>query len=45
MPKPFSEVTVTALPLIEISATEDDSAFEEKRKQLEIRMTERLVMK
>jgi lysophospholipid acyltransferase (LPLAT)-like uncharacterized protein len=45
VPKPFSEVTVTALPLIEISATEDHSAFEEKRKQLEIRMTERLVMK
>ena len=45
IPKPFSKVTVTALPLIEISTTEDDSAFEEKRKQVETRMTERLVMR
>jgi lysophospholipid acyltransferase (LPLAT)-like uncharacterized protein len=45
VPKPFSKVTVTALPLIEISYTEGDSAFEEKRKEVEIRMTERLVMK
>jgi lysophospholipid acyltransferase (LPLAT)-like uncharacterized protein len=45
VPKPFSKVTVTALPLIEISAMEDDSAFEEKRKQVETRMTERLVMR
>jgi hypothetical protein len=36
---------VTALPLIEIDATEDDSSFEEKRKQVETRMTERLVMR
>jgi lysophospholipid acyltransferase (LPLAT)-like uncharacterized protein len=45
IPKPFSKVTVTALPLIEIDATEDDSSFEEKRKQVETRMTERLVMR
>jgi lysophospholipid acyltransferase (LPLAT)-like uncharacterized protein len=45
VPKPFSKVTVTALPLIEISATQDDSAFEEKRKEVETRMTERMVMR
>ena len=45
VPKPFSKVTVTALPLIEVGASETNAAFEEKRKQVEIRMTERLVMR
>jgi lysophospholipid acyltransferase (LPLAT)-like uncharacterized protein len=45
VPKPFSKVTITALPLIEIETGESEAAFEEKRKQVETRMTERLVMK
>jgi lysophospholipid acyltransferase (LPLAT)-like uncharacterized protein len=45
VPKPFSKVTITALPLIEIETAESEAAFEEKRKQVETRMTERLVMK
>ena len=45
VPKPFSRVTVTILPLIEIGASETHAAFEEKRKQVETLMTERLVMK
>jgi lysophospholipid acyltransferase (LPLAT)-like uncharacterized protein len=45
VPKPFSKVTITALPLIEIETAESEAAFEEKRKQVETWMTERLVMK
>jgi lysophospholipid acyltransferase (LPLAT)-like uncharacterized protein len=45
VPKPFSTVTVTSLPLIEITASETEADFEQKRRQVEIRMTERLVMK
>jgi lysophospholipid acyltransferase (LPLAT)-like uncharacterized protein len=45
VPKPFSAVTITSLPLIEISASKTEADFEEKRKQVETRMTERLVMK
>ena len=45
VPKPFSLVTVTALSLIEIESSETEAAFEEKRLQVETRMTERLVMK
>ena len=45
VPKPFSKVTVTALPLIEVEPSETEVAFEQKRKQVETRMTERLVMR
>jgi lysophospholipid acyltransferase (LPLAT)-like uncharacterized protein len=45
VPKPFSKVTVTALPLIDIEASETEAAFEEKRKQVELRMSERMVMR
>ena len=45
VPKPFAKVTITALPLIEIASSESESTFEEKRKQVENRMTERMVMK
>src|SRR5580693_8726252 len=45
VPKPLAKVTITALPLIEIGPSENESAFEEKRKQVENRMTERMVMK
>jgi lysophospholipid acyltransferase (LPLAT)-like uncharacterized protein len=44
-PKPFCKVTITALPLIEIEPSDSEAAFEEKRKQVETRMTERLVMR
>jgi lysophospholipid acyltransferase (LPLAT)-like uncharacterized protein len=45
VPKPFAKVTVTALPRIEIDSNETDASFEEKRKQVETRMTERMAMK
>jgi lysophospholipid acyltransferase (LPLAT)-like uncharacterized protein len=45
VPKPFSTVTLTSLPLIEIGPSESDAAFEEKRKQVETQMTEPLVMR
>jgi lysophospholipid acyltransferase (LPLAT)-like uncharacterized protein len=45
VPRPFSKVTVTALPLIDIEASETEAAFEEKRKQVELRMSERMVMR
>jgi lysophospholipid acyltransferase (LPLAT)-like uncharacterized protein len=45
VPKPFSKVTVTALPLIDIEGSETEAAFEEKRKQVELRMSERMVMR
>jgi lysophospholipid acyltransferase (LPLAT)-like uncharacterized protein len=44
VPKPFSKVTITALPLMEIGSSETEAAFEEKRKQVEKTMTERMVM-
>jgi lysophospholipid acyltransferase (LPLAT)-like uncharacterized protein len=45
VPKPFSKVTVTTLPLIDIEPSETDAAFEEKRKRVELRMSERMVMR
>jgi lysophospholipid acyltransferase (LPLAT)-like uncharacterized protein len=45
VPKPFSTVTLTSLPLIEIGPSESDAAFEEKRKQVEAQMTDPLVMR
>src|SRR6202049_2487219 len=45
VPKPFSKVTVTVGPMIEIGSSETEVAFEQKRKQVETRMTERLVMR
>jgi lysophospholipid acyltransferase (LPLAT)-like uncharacterized protein len=45
VPKPFAKVTVTALPRIEIDSNETDASFEEKRKQVETRMTERMAMR
>ena len=45
VPKPFSKVTVTLLPMMEIESSETEAAFEKKRQQVETRMTERLVMK
>jgi lysophospholipid acyltransferase (LPLAT)-like uncharacterized protein len=45
VPKPFSTVSVTSLPMIKIGASETDAAFEEKRKLVETQMTERLVVK
>ena len=45
VPKPFSKVTITSLPLIEIESSETEAAFEEKRKQVQTRMTERMVMR
>jgi lysophospholipid acyltransferase (LPLAT)-like uncharacterized protein len=45
VPKPFCRVTITALPLIKIEPSDSEAAFEEKRKQVETRMTERLVMR
>src|SRR6202048_4759360 len=45
VPKPFSRVTVTILPLVQVDVSENDEAFEEKRKQVETLMTEPMVMK
>jgi lysophospholipid acyltransferase (LPLAT)-like uncharacterized protein len=45
VPKPFSKVTVTMMPLIDIEASETEIAFEEKRRQVELRMNERMVMR
>jgi lysophospholipid acyltransferase (LPLAT)-like uncharacterized protein len=45
VPKPFSKVIVTAQPMIEIGSTETEAAFEDKRKQVESTMTERMVMR
>ena len=45
VPKPFSKVTVTALPLIDIAPSENEAAFEEKRKLVQTRMTERMRMR
>lgn len=45
VPKPFAKVTVTALPLIEVESSETEADFEEKREQVENRMTERMAMR
>jgi lysophospholipid acyltransferase (LPLAT)-like uncharacterized protein len=45
VPRPFSRVTVTTLPLIEIGPTESEIEFEKERKRVEIAMTERLLMR
>jgi lysophospholipid acyltransferase (LPLAT)-like uncharacterized protein len=45
VPKPFSRVTVTILPLVQVDVSENDEAFEEKRKQVETLMTEPMVMR
>jgi lysophospholipid acyltransferase (LPLAT)-like uncharacterized protein len=45
IPRPFSKVTVTVLPLIQVSASESEAAFDQKRREVETRMTERMVMR
>ena len=45
VPKPFSKVTVTILPRIQISVTGSEAEFESGRQQVEKAMTERMVMK
>jgi lysophospholipid acyltransferase (LPLAT)-like uncharacterized protein len=45
VPKPFSEMTVTLLPLIKIGPTQSEAEFENERKRVEDSMTERLVMR
>jgi lysophospholipid acyltransferase (LPLAT)-like uncharacterized protein len=45
VPKPFSRVTVTILPLVQVGVSENPEAFEEKRKQVETLMTEPMVMR
>ena len=45
VPKPFSRVTVTILPLVQVGVSENHEAFEEKRKQVETLMTEPMVMR
>ncbi len=45
VPKPFSKVTVTLLPLILVGSTQSEAEFENERKRVEEAMTERLVMR
>ena len=45
VPKPFSRVTVTILPLVQVGVSENHEAFEEKRKQVETLMTKPMVMR
>jgi lysophospholipid acyltransferase (LPLAT)-like uncharacterized protein len=45
VPKPFSRVTVTSLPLMKIEPTRSEAEFESERKRVEIVMTERLAMR
>jgi hypothetical protein len=45
VPKPFSKVTVTILPRIEIGVTGSETEFENERQRVEKAMTERMVMK
>jgi lysophospholipid acyltransferase (LPLAT)-like uncharacterized protein len=45
VPKPFSKVTVTVLPMIDVGTTGSEGAFAEKLKAVETRMTERMLMK
>jgi lysophospholipid acyltransferase (LPLAT)-like uncharacterized protein len=44
IPKPFSSVTVTLLPFIEIPPTEDEHSFETQRRLVEQAMIERMKM-
>lgn len=45
VPKPFSQVTVTLLPMMKIGSTPSDAGFENERTRVENAMTQRLVMK
>jgi len=45
VPKPFSEVTVTILPRIQIGMTGSEAGFENERQRVEKAMMERMVMK
>jgi lysophospholipid acyltransferase (LPLAT)-like uncharacterized protein len=45
VPKPFSEVTVTILPGIQIGVTGSEAGFENERQRVEKAMMERMVMK
>ena len=45
VPKPFSQVTVTLLPLMKIGSAPSDAEFENERTRVENAMTERLVMR
>jgi lysophospholipid acyltransferase (LPLAT)-like uncharacterized protein len=45
VPKPFSQVTVTSLPLMKIRPTRSETEFENERKRVEDVMTERMVMR
>jgi lysophospholipid acyltransferase (LPLAT)-like uncharacterized protein len=45
VPKPFSQVTVTTLPLMKIGSTQSETEFENERQRVENAMTERLVMR
>jgi lysophospholipid acyltransferase (LPLAT)-like uncharacterized protein len=45
VPKPFSKVTITTLPKIQIGVTGSEADFENERRRVEMAMTERLVMK
>jgi lysophospholipid acyltransferase (LPLAT)-like uncharacterized protein len=45
VPKPFSKVTVTVLPKIQIAGANSEAEFESERKRVESAMTERMVMK
>ena len=45
VPKPFSKVTTTILPRIQIGVTSSEAEFETERKRVEKAMTERMVMK
>jgi lysophospholipid acyltransferase (LPLAT)-like uncharacterized protein len=44
IPRPFSKVTVTLLPYIEIPRTDSEESFEMERRRAETAMTERMVM-
>jgi lysophospholipid acyltransferase (LPLAT)-like uncharacterized protein len=45
VPKPFSRVTVTILPRIQIGVTGSEAEFETERRRVEEAMTERMVMR
>jgi len=45
VPKPFSKVTTTILPRIQIGVTSSEAEFETERKRVEKAMTERMVMR
>jgi lysophospholipid acyltransferase (LPLAT)-like uncharacterized protein len=44
VPKPFSKVTITTLPRIQISVTNSEAEFENERLRVERAMTEHMVM-